>query len=110
VWDLSLPFELEESKANETGAANGVKLAMRKAGQRNAILATLEDSSTIFQCDIDDGTFQVEGMIPSSIKTLLRSMAEEGIVQAHREKVVGKRGRPPIKFYSLIEKKSEEIA
>ncbi|NBW04280.1 MAG: hypothetical protein EBR87_11350, partial [Cytophagia bacterium] len=30
VWDLSMPFELEESTGNETGEANGGKVEMRK--------------------------------------------------------------------------------
>jgi hypothetical protein len=77
---------------------------MRKTQQRNAILDAFEESATIFQCDIDDGTFEVEGMIPSGIKSLLKSLIEEGIVSAHREKIPGNRGKHPIKFYSLIAK------
>jgi hypothetical protein len=104
VWDLSMPFALEESKGNETGESNEKKLTNRKATQRQAILDAFTDSPTIFQCDIMDGTFSIDGMFPSSIKNMLKIMMEEGIVIAHREKIPGNRGKHPIKYYSFVEK------
>lgn len=108
TWDLDTPFELAKSTGNETGEANEGKVAERKQFQRDCIISSIEDCNGILNReDLENGSFQVEGMAKSGILSMLRIMTDEGVLEAVREKKAG-RGQPPIQFWQIVKEKTEE--
>ena len=100
IWDLDTPFEIKENEdgkgAAATGEQNGGKVAQRKKAQREAAIRAMHEcNGVIARIDVDNGEFTLDGMIPSAIKALFRTLVEEDIFYASHDKS-GKPGKPQI--------------
>lgn len=108
-WDFDTPYELNESTGNETGEANASKVEERKQFQRECVLNNFREfDGIVTREDVENGVFTVTGLAKSGILSLLRTLTDEGTLEAHHEST-GKRGKAPIVRWTLIEKNETEI-
>jgi hypothetical protein len=110
VWDLDTPFELKTSTGNDSGQSNVGKVEIRKAVQRETLIENIKEcGGFVHKSDIENESFSVDGLMPSGIISLLKVLAEEGIVKTELGAKVGK-GKKPITGWRLDETKiSSEV-
>jgi hypothetical protein len=101
IWDLATPFAVVEAGENETGEQNAGKVAQRKAEKRELLIESIEaNDGVLTREELDSGAFEIEGIVTSALKSMLRELVSEGVLEAVTESK-GKRGTTPIKLWKI---------